>query len=168
MISLDVLHFRLINYIRLEKPSPGFVMSLSSSQKWADPAFLRPQIPDDPLLMFDFDEELAAEAGGEDEEENGFEIDISRELNDQIAKNPVSAGGRLSPGVVEAENVSSSHLSSDLLSSLNKMSLLFQAIQGRDGTLEMVKLCNPWHGIVLFMYMVYVLNPIIRSSKNIS
>ena len=108
----------MINYIRLEKPSPGFVMSLSSSQKWADPAFLRPQIPDDPLLMFDFDEELAAEAGGEDEEENGFEIDISRELNDQIAKNPVSAGGRLSPGVVEAENVSSSHLSSDLLSSL--------------------------------------------------
>merc|ERR1719400_1620334 len=93
-------------------------MSLSSSQKWADPAFLRPQIPDDPLLMFDFDEELAAEAGGEEEEENGFEIDISRELNDQIAKNPVSAGGRLSPGVVEAENVSSSHLSSDLLSSL--------------------------------------------------
>ena len=93
-------------------------MSLSSSQKWEDPAFLRPQIPDDPLLMFDFDEELAAEAGGEEEEENGFEIDISRELNDQIAKNPVSAGGRLSPGVVEAENVSSSHLSSDLLSSL--------------------------------------------------
>ena len=80
-------------------------MSLSSSQKWADPAFLKPQIPDDPLLMFDFDQELTAEAGVEEEEENGFEIDISRELNDQIAKNPVSlttaTAGRLSPEVME-------------------------------------------------------------------
>ena len=96
-------------------------MSLSSSQKWADPAFLKPQIPDDPLLMFDFDQELTAEAGGEEEEENGFEIDISRELNDQIAKNPASttAAGRLSPEVTEADNLSSSRLNcSGLLSSL--------------------------------------------------
>ena len=111
---------RLVNYIRLEKPSPGFVMSLSSSQKWADHAFLKPQIPDDPLLMFDFDQELTAEACGEEEEENGFEIDISRELNDQIAKNPVSTtAGRLSPEVMEADNLSSSRLNcSGLLSSL--------------------------------------------------
>ena len=111
---------RLVNYIRLEKPSPGFVMSLSSSQKWADPAFLKPQIPDDPLLMFDFDHELTSEAGGEEEEENGFEIDISRELNDQIAKNPVSPAGRLSPEVqLETDNLSSSRLScGGLLSSL--------------------------------------------------
>ena len=69
--TFNTIHLiRLVNYIRLEKPSPGFVMSLSSSQKWADPAFLKPQIPDDPLLMFDFDQELTAEAGGEDEEEN--------------------------------------------------------------------------------------------------
>ena len=95
-------------------------MSLSSSQKWADPAFLKPQIPDDPLLMFDFDQELTTEAGGEEEEENGFEIDISRELNDQIAKNPESTpAGRLSPEVMETDNVSSSRLScSGLLSSL--------------------------------------------------
>ena len=95
-------------------------MSLSSSQKWADPAFLKPQIPDDPLLMFDFDQELTAEAGGEEEEENGFEIDISRELNDQIAKNPAaSTTGRLSPEVMETDNLSSSRLScSGLLSSL--------------------------------------------------
>ena len=96
-------------------------MSLSSSQKWADPAFLKPQIPDDPLLMFDFDQELTAEAGVEEEEENGFEIDISRELNDQIAKNPASttADGRLSPEVMEADNLSSSRLNcSGLLSSL--------------------------------------------------
>jgi len=120
--AMDTFSFiRLVNYIRLEKPSPGFVMSLSSSQKWADPAFLKPQIPDDPLLMFDFDQELTAEAGGEEEEENGFEIDISRELNDQIAKNPASttAAGRLSPEVTEADNLSSSRLNcSGLLSSL--------------------------------------------------
>merc|ERR1719430_2692641 len=119
--AMDTFSFiRLVNYVRLEKPSPGFVMSLSSSQKWADPAFLKPQIPDDPLLMFDFDQELTAEAGGEEEEENGFEIDISRELNDQIAKNPVSTtAGRLSPEVMETDNLSSSRLScSGLLSSL--------------------------------------------------
>merc|ERR1719432_306406 len=120
--AMDTFSFiRLVNYIRLEKPSPGFVMSLSSSQKWADPAFLKPQIPDDPLLMFDFDQELTAEAGGEEEEENGFEIDISRELNDQIARNPASttAAGRLSPEVTEADNLSSSRLNcSGLLSSL--------------------------------------------------
>merc|ERR1719222_188550 len=119
--AMDTFSFiRLVNYIRLEKPSPGFVMSLSSSQKWADSAFLKPQIPDDPLLMFDFDQELTTEAGGEEEEENGFEIDISRELNDQIAKNPeTTAAGRLSPEVTEADNLSSSRLNcSGLLSSL--------------------------------------------------
>ena len=63
-------------------------MSLSSDQKWSDPAFMKPAIPDDPILMFDFEQELEQPLG-EDEEENGFEIDISRELNDQIA-NPAS------------------------------------------------------------------------------
>ena len=110
---LDSFSYRLVNYIRQEKPSPGFVMSLSSSQKWADPAFLKPQIPDDPLLMFDFDQELT---GGEEEEENGFEIDISRELNDQIAKNPVPSE-RLSPEVVEMADTTPSN-NSCLLSSL--------------------------------------------------
>jgi len=112
--SMDTFSFiRLVNYIRQEKPSPGFVMSLSSSQKWADPAFLKPQIPDDPLLMFDFDQELT---GGEEEEENGFEIDISRELNDQIAKNPAPSE-RLSPEVVEMADTTPSN-NSCLLSSL--------------------------------------------------
>ena len=98
--NMDTLSFiRLVNYIRSEAPSPGFVMSLSSSQKWADQCFLKPVIQDDPLLMFDFEQELEL-PGGEEEEENGLEIDISRELNDQIA-NPNSSERRsTSPGVV--------------------------------------------------------------------
>jgi len=92
--NMDTFSFiRLVNYIRAEKPSPGFVMSLSSDQKWSDPTFLKPVIQDDPLLMFDFEQELE-QPSIEEEEENGFEIDISRELNDQIA-NPNS--GKISP-----------------------------------------------------------------------
>lgn len=91
---MDTFSFiRLVNYIRTEHPSPGFVMSLSSDQKWSDPVFLKPVVQDDPLLMFDFEHELETPMV-EEEEENGFEIDISRELNDQIA-NPNS--GKISP-----------------------------------------------------------------------
>jgi len=87
--NMDTFSFiRLVNYIRVERPSPGFVMSLSSDQKWSDSAFLKPAIQDDPLLMFDF-EQLLEQSSLEEDEENGFEIDISRELNDQIA-NPNS------------------------------------------------------------------------------
>ena len=67
--------------MRSESPSPGFVMSLSSAAKWGDLKFMKPVIPDDPLLMFNFDEELDPQ---DDDDENGFEIDISRELNDEI------------------------------------------------------------------------------------
>ena len=44
---------------------------------------MKPVIDDDPLLMYNLDDE------GDifDDDENGFEIDISRELNDQI-ENP--------------------------------------------------------------------------------
>jgi protein arginine N-methyltransferase 3 len=73
-------------------------MSLSSDQKWSDNAFMKPVIQDDPLLMFDFEQDLE-QPGTEEEEENGFEIDISRELNDQIA-NPNS--GRLSPDALHS------------------------------------------------------------------
>jgi len=102
--TMDTFSFiRLVNYIRVEHPSPGFVMSLSSDQKWSDPAFLKPVIQDDPLLMFDFEQELD-QPGLEEEEENGYEIDISREINDQIA-NPNS--GKMSPTEVASSNSSS-------------------------------------------------------------
>merc|ERR1712200_134789 len=74
---------RFINYLRTESPSPGFVMSLSSDSKWEDIRFMKPVIEDDPILMYNFDDE----DDFEDEEENGFGIDISRDLNDQI-ENP--------------------------------------------------------------------------------
>ena len=70
--------------MRTELPSPGFVMSLSSDNKWADLRFMKPVIEDDPILMFNFEAELE-----EDEDENGFGIDISRDLNDEI-ENPRS------------------------------------------------------------------------------
>jgi len=102
--AMDTFSFiRLVNYIRVEHPSPGFVMSLSSDQKWSDPAFLKPVIQDDPLLMFDFEQELD-QPGLEEEEENGYEIDISREINDQIA-NPNS--GKMSPTEPSSSNSSS-------------------------------------------------------------
>merc|ERR1719430_1954833 len=100
--AMDTFSFiRLVNYIRTEAPSPGFVMALSSSQKWSDAAFLRPVLPDDPLLMWDFDGQLEHARELEEDEENGFEIDISRELNDQIA-NPAAG---LPEAAAEAEVV---------------------------------------------------------------
>jgi len=81
-LSMDTFSYiRFVNYVRSESPSPGFVMSLSSAAKWADIKFMKPIIVDDPLLMFNFDEELDPQ---DDDEDNGFEIDISRELNDEI------------------------------------------------------------------------------------
>ena len=59
-------------------------MSLSSDSKWEDPKFMKPVIEDDPILMYNLDDECDM---FDDDEENGFEIDISRELNDQI-ENP--------------------------------------------------------------------------------
>lgn len=73
------------NNIRSETPSPGFVMS--SAGKWSKVKNMKPIIQDNLLLMFNFEEDFDSR-GGENEEEHGFEIDISRELNDQIA-NPV-------------------------------------------------------------------------------
>lgn len=83
--SMDTFSYiRFINYIREEAPSPGFVMSLSSAEKWSDIKYMKPAIGDDPLLMFNFEEDLDS-LGEEEDDENGIEIDISRELNDQIA-----------------------------------------------------------------------------------
>ena len=87
-------YIRFINYLRTEAPSPGFVMSLSSSDKWTDVKYMKPVIADDPLLMFNFEDDLES-LGEEEEEENGFEIDISRELDDQIA-NPRNVFGSVS------------------------------------------------------------------------
>lgn len=85
--SMDTFSLiRFINYVRTEMPSPGFVMSLSSDNKWADLRFMKPVLEDDPILMFNFEAEADYE---EDEEENGFGIDISRDLNDEI-ENPLS------------------------------------------------------------------------------
>jgi len=83
--NMDTFSFiRLINFIRSDSPSAGFVMSLSSDNMWEDDKYMKPVIEDDPLLMYNFDEE----DDPYDEDENGFHgIDISRDLNDQI-ENP--------------------------------------------------------------------------------
>lgn len=78
-------YIRLINYIRTESPSAGFVMSLSSDNMWEGDKYMKPVIEDDALLMYSFMEDHEDEEF--DEEENGFGIDISRDLNDQI-ENP--------------------------------------------------------------------------------
>jgi len=92
-LNMDTFSYiRFVNYVRSETPSPGFVMSLSSPEKWGDMKFMKPVIPDDPLLMFNFEEDLDPE----DDEENGFEIDISRELNDEIV-NPRNFNKDTSP-----------------------------------------------------------------------
>merc|ERR1711892_410900 len=81
-LSMDTFSYiRFVDYVRSESPSPGFVMSLSSAAKWGDLKFMKPVITDDPLLMFNFEEELDPQ---EEDDENGFEIDISRELNDEL------------------------------------------------------------------------------------
>jgi len=91
--SMDTFSYiRFVNYVRMESPSPGFVMSLSSAEKWKDMKYMKPVIPDDPLLMFNFDEEMDP---FDDDDENGFEIDISRELNDEIV-NPKNFHRQLS------------------------------------------------------------------------
>jgi len=77
-------YIRFINYVRTELPSPGFVMSLSSDSKWEDESFMKPVIVDDPLLMYNLDDD---EDIYDEDENNGFGIDISRDLNDQI-ENP--------------------------------------------------------------------------------
>eukprot|EP00088_Acartia_fossae_P056829 TRINITY_DN6622_c0_g1_i2.p1 TRINITY_DN6622_c0_g1~~TRINITY_DN6622_c0_g1_i2.p1 ORF type:complete len:588 (-),score=142.04 TRINITY_DN6622_c0_g1_i2:598-2361(-) len=88
--NMDFFSFiRFVNYVRTELPSPGFVMSLSSASKWEDAKFMKPVIPDDPILMYNFEDD--DQACIEEEEENGdYEIDISRDLNDQI-ENPALA-----------------------------------------------------------------------------
>ena len=102
--SMDTFSYiRFINYIRTETPSPGFVMSLSSAGKWSDVKYMKPVIADDPLLMFNFEEDFDS-LGEEEEEENGIEIDISRELNDQIA-NPRNVFSNI---IVNAEGDDSS------------------------------------------------------------
>jgi len=78
-------YIRLINYIRSESPSAGFVMSLSSDSMWEGDKYMKPVIEDDALLMYSFMEDQEDEEF--DEDENGFGIDISRDLNDQI-ENP--------------------------------------------------------------------------------
>jgi len=78
-------YIRLINYIRTESPSAGFVMSLSSDNMWEGDKYMKPVIEDDALLMYSFMEDHEDEEF--DEDENGFGIDISRDLNDQI-ENP--------------------------------------------------------------------------------
>jgi len=82
--SMDTFSFiRFVNYVRTELPSPGFVMSLSSDNKWEDVKFMKPVIPDDPVLMFNFEDEDMEEDDGEDE--NGYGVDISREnITDEV------------------------------------------------------------------------------------
>ena len=61
--------FRLVNYLRSQKPSPGLVMSLSSDTLWQDEKFLKPVEEDDPLLMIDIEEDIYDSVEDEEEED---------------------------------------------------------------------------------------------------
>ena len=62
--------FRLVNYLRSQKPSPGLVMSLSSDALWQEEKYLKPVIEDDPLLMLDIEEDIYDSIEDDEDEES--------------------------------------------------------------------------------------------------
>ena len=62
--------FRLVNYLRSQKPSPGLVMSLSSDTLWQEEKYLKPIEEDDPLLMIDIEEDVYDSVEDEEDEES--------------------------------------------------------------------------------------------------
>ena len=81
--SMDCFSFfRLVNYLRSEKPSPGLVMSLSSDALWQDEKYLKPVEEDDPLLMVDIEEDIYDSIEDEDEEES-----FSQNKNSPFSRN---------------------------------------------------------------------------------
>lgn len=127
-------YIRFINYLRTEAPSPGFVMSLSSADKWTDVKYMKPVIPDDPLLMFNFEDDLDS-LGEEEEEENGFEIDISREIDDQIA-NPRNVFGSIPINTTSEDDV---RISIEKFQELKlQYETMTQEIQEKDAQLKSV------------------------------
>ena len=68
--SMDCFSFfRLVNYLRSQKPSPGLVMSLSSDALWQDDKYLKPVVEDDPLLMIDIEEDVYDSIEDDEDEE---------------------------------------------------------------------------------------------------
>ena len=64
--DLDCFSFiRLINYIRKEKPSANLLVN-SKSKPWMKDDYLKPVMDDDPLLMYDIDEEDDNEVNEDD------------------------------------------------------------------------------------------------------
>ncbi|XP_043225519.1 protein arginine N-methyltransferase 1-like isoform X2 [Amphibalanus amphitrite] len=56
-------YIRLVNYVRSTRVTPSELDGLPAAA-WADQAFMKPVVQDDPLLMIDVDDLLAAAEGG--------------------------------------------------------------------------------------------------------
>ena len=103
--------FRLVNYLRSEKPSPGLVMSLSSDALWQDEKYLKPVEEDDPLLMVDIEEDSYDSIEDEEEEESfgqnkkGSLIRNDRSSNGNISNNPESTNSSASNIMVTSAEV---------------------------------------------------------------
>ncbi len=56
--ALDCFSYiRLINFIRAAKPNVAEVLQMADGKAWADDAYLKPVIENDPLLMYDIEED---------------------------------------------------------------------------------------------------------------
>ena len=90
--SMDCFSFfRLVNYLRSEKPSPGLVMSLSSDALWQDEKYLKPVEEDDPLLMVDIEEDVYDSIEDEEEEEI-----LTQDKKNSVARSKRSPNGHIS------------------------------------------------------------------------
>ena len=104
--------FRLVNYLRSQKPSPGLVMSLSSDALWQDEKYLKPIEEDDPLLMIDIEEDVYDSI--EDEEEEDLYSSSSKSKSAQSRSEKISSGNPSSM----AESSNSSSLGYEVTTSL--------------------------------------------------
>ena len=85
--KLDCFSFiRLINYIRKEKPSPNYVMELKTSDLWKDDQYLKPVLDNDPLLMYDIEEDTM-----ESEENSKNELNSIQTMRTELDEMKIKA-----------------------------------------------------------------------------
>jgi len=65
--SMDCFSYiRLINYVRRHQPDPSTVMAMTGSE-WSDDCYMKPALPDDPMLMVDIDDDIGDDLNEEEE-----------------------------------------------------------------------------------------------------
>ena len=76
-------YFKLVNYLRKEKPDPKSVMESESDRLWTKNDYLKPVIEDDSLLMMEFEDFEKSEDDSGDEVPELLEEDFAEKLNFQ-------------------------------------------------------------------------------------